>query len=146
MRDSTLDRIVYIEITKRPSQQSEQFRVAMIALGANLNELNKIRRGLRAQIITANPGEWIFKHRFRERVQVRSSAARDLNFCFEEQVQLSGKRALGASSTLGDRLNATERFSAPRDNQTRVTEFALPQEDGGRGFHESIILSEAKNL
>jgi len=135
MRDRARRRIVRIEVTERPSQQFKQFRFAMIALGANLNELNKIRCGLRAQIITANPGERILEHRFGERVQIRPSAAGDLNFCFEEQVQLSGKRAFCASRTLGDRLNATERFSAPRDNQTRVAEFALPQEDGGSRFH-----------
>ena len=109
----------------------------MIALGANLNELNKVRCGLRAQIITTNPREGIFEHHFRERVQIRPFAARDLNFRFEEQVQLPGKCAFRASRTFGDRLNATERFGAPRDDQTRVAEFALPKENCLCAFHSA---------
>ena len=43
MRDRARRRIVCIEITESPAQQPEQFWLAMIALGANLNQLNKIR-------------------------------------------------------------------------------------------------------
>jgi len=52
----------------------------MIALGANLNQLNKIRGSLRAQIIAANSGERIFQHNFRQRVQVGFAAPYNRNF------------------------------------------------------------------
>jgi hypothetical protein len=39
-------------------------------------------------------------------MQVRFPAARDLDFGFEKQIQLSGKRTLGAAGALGRGLDA----------------------------------------
>ena len=84
MRDRARRRVVCIEITESPAQQPEQFRLAMIALGANLNQLNKIRRSLRTQIIAANSGERIFQDDFRERMQIGFAASHDRNFSLEK--------------------------------------------------------------
>jgi len=105
MRDRARRRVVCIEITESPAHQSEQFRLAMIALGANLNQLNKIRRSLRTQIIAANSGERIFQDDFRERMQIGFAASHDRNFSLKKQIQLSGKRAFLAACAFGDRLN-----------------------------------------
>jgi hypothetical protein len=78
----------------------------MIALGANLNQLNKIGSSLRTQIIAANSGERIFQDDFCERMQIGFAASHDRNFSLKKQIQLSGKRALLAACTFGDRLNA----------------------------------------
>ena len=84
MRNRARSRVVCIEITESPAQQPEQFRLAMIALGANLNQLNKIRRSLRTQIIAANSGERIFQDDFRERMQIGFAASHDRNFSLKK--------------------------------------------------------------
>ena len=84
MRDRARSRVVCIEITESPAQQPEQFRLAMIALGANLNQLNKIGGSLRTQIIAANSGERIFQDDFRERMQIGFAAPHDRNFSLKK--------------------------------------------------------------
>jgi len=84
IRDRARRRIVCIEIAERPAQQPEQFRLAMIALGANLNQLNKVCSTLRTQIIAANSGERIFKDDFRERMQIGFATPHDRNFSFKK--------------------------------------------------------------
>src|SRR4029077_16452615 len=97
--------IVCIEITESAAQEPKQFRLAMIALRANLNQLNKIRRSLRTQIIAANSGKRIFQNDFRERMQIGFAAPHDRNFSLKKQIQLSGKRAFLAAGAFCDRLN-----------------------------------------
>jgi len=77
-------RIICVEIAESPAQQSEQFRLGMIALGTNLDQLNEIRGTLRAEIIAANPGERIFEDDLGERVQIGFSAPHDRNFSFKK--------------------------------------------------------------
>src|SRR5262245_65303173 len=77
-------RVIRIEITESPAQQTEQFRFRMIALGANLDQFNKVRGTLRTQIIAANSSERIFQDDFRERVQIRFAASHDRNFSFKK--------------------------------------------------------------
>ena len=106
MRDRARRRVVCIEITESPAQQSEQFRLAMIALGANLNQLDKLGGSLRTQIITANSGERIFQDDFRERVQIGFSTSHDRDFSLKKQIEFSGKRTFRTSRAFGNRLNA----------------------------------------
>ena len=129
MRDCACIRIVCIEITESPAQQSEQFRFAMITLGANLNQFNEVGGSLRAQIIAANSGERIFQNDFRERVEIGFAAAHDRNFSLKKQIEFPCKRTLLAACSFGDRLNAAKRFRAPRHDQTRVAEFSFPKKD-----------------
>ena len=56
----------------------------MIALGANLNQLNKIRGTLRTQIIAANSGERIFQDDFCERMQIGFTAPHDRDFSLKK--------------------------------------------------------------
>ena len=114
MRNRARRRIICIEITERPAQQSEQFRLAMVALGANLNQLNKIRRSLRTQIIAANSGKRIFQDDFGERVQIRFTAPHNGNFSLKKQIQFAGKRTFRSPRAFDDRLNAAKRFRSPR--------------------------------
>jgi hypothetical protein len=107
----------------------------MIALGANLNQFNKIRRSLRTQIIAANSGERIFQDDFRERMQIRFSASHDRNFSLEKQIEFSSKRTFLTSRAFGNGLNAAKRFRAPRHDQTRVAEFSFPKENCLSAFH-----------
>jgi len=106
MRDRARRWIVCIEITESPAQKSEQFRLAMIALGANLNQLNKIRRSLRTQIIAADSGERIFQDDFRERMQIGFATSYDRNFGLKKQIEFSGKRTFRTSRAFGNGLNA----------------------------------------
>src|SRR6266496_3443236 len=112
----------------------------MIALGANFDHLDEVRCCLSPQITAANSWKRIFQHNFRKRVQIGLAAPHDGNFSFKKQIQLSGKWAFRASRTLGDGLNATERFCAPRHDQARIAEFSLAQQDGSRGLHGEIVM------
>src|SRR6266404_7006343 len=71
MRNRTQVWIVGVEVSKRPAQECEQLRLVMITLGANLDQLDKISRGLGAQIIFADAGERISEDDFGQRVQCR---------------------------------------------------------------------------
>jgi len=108
MRHCVRRRIVCIEITESPAQQSEQFRLAMIALGANLNQLNKVGGSLRAQVIAPNSGKRIFQDDFSERVQIGFATPHDRNFSLKKQIEFSGKRTFLAACAFGDRLNAAK--------------------------------------
>src|SRR5882672_47828 len=105
MRARARRRVICIEITESPAQQPEQFRLAMIALGANLNQLNKIGGSLRTQIIAANSGERIFQDDFRERMEIGFATPHDRNFSLKKQIELSGKRTFRTSRAFGNGLN-----------------------------------------
>ena len=137
MRYRARRRVGCIEITESPAQKPEQFRLAMIALGANLNQLNKIGGSLRAQIIAANSGERIFQDDFRERMKIGFAASHDRNFSLKKQIEFSRKRTFLATRTFGYRLDAAKRFRAPRDDQTRVAEFSFPKKNCLCAFHDS---------
>ena len=139
MRDRALRRIAYIEITKRSSQKSKQFRLVMIALSANLDQLDKISRCLHAQIIRANTAEGLAQSDLCECMQIRFTARRNLNFRFEKQIQSAGKRTFGASRPFRDGLNAAERFRAPRNNEAGVAELSLAQQDCRCALHPSNL-------
>ena len=127
MSDCARIRIVGIEIAEGAAQQGKQFGLAMIALGANLDQLHKISRCLHAQIIRSNTAERLAENDLRECVQIRLAARRDLNFRFEKQVQSAGKRTFSASRPFRDGLNAAERFGAPRNNEAGVAELSFAQ-------------------
>lgn len=60
MRDGTKIRVVFVEITEGASQERKEFRLVMIPLGANLDQLDKVGGRLRTEIILADSGKWIF--------------------------------------------------------------------------------------
>ena len=94
-------RIVPIEITEHPAQQRVEFRLAMIALRANLDQLDKVRGRLGAQVILPDPAKRIAQDRLGQGVEIRFPAAFELNFRFEKQVELPRKNALRAARTSG---------------------------------------------
>jgi hypothetical protein len=49
-----------------------------------------------------------------------------LDFGFEEKIQFPGKEAPRAPCAFGHRLNASQGFRAPRNDQAGVTELAFP--------------------
>ncbi len=80
----------------------------MIALGANLDQLDKIRGSLSAQIIAPNSGKRIFQDDFRKRVQIGFAAPHKGNFSLKKQIQFPGKRTFRSPRTFGDRLNTAK--------------------------------------
>lgn len=78
----------------------------MIALGANLNQLNKIGGSLRTQIIGANSGEWIFQDDLRECMEIGFATSYDRNLSLEKEIEFSGKRTFRTSRAFGNGLNA----------------------------------------
>src|SRR6266404_3632609 len=107
MRNRTQVWIVGVEVTKRPAQEGEQLRLVMITLGATLDQLDKISRGLGAQIIFADTGERIFEDDFGQRVQCRFATCYHRDFGFKEKIELAGEWSFGAARAFGHRLNAS---------------------------------------
>ena len=106
MRDRAKIRIVLVQITESPPEECEQFGLVVIGFGANLNQLDKIRSGLGAQIILANPAEGIFQRHFRKRVKVGFAATRNLDLHLKKQIELTGKRTFRPARTFRDCLDA----------------------------------------
>src|SRR5947208_9365967 len=131
--------IVGIEIPEGAAEQGKEFGLAMIPLGANLDQLHKISRCLHAQIIRSNTAESLAQSNLGQCVQIRFTARRDLNFRFEKQIQSAGKRTFGASRPFRDGLNAAERFRAPRNNEAGIAELPFAQKNGGAAFHISLL-------
>ena len=88
----------------------------MIRFGADLDQLNKIRRGLSTEIIAANSNERISDNDFSQRVQCRFPTRDDRDLGFKKKIELAGERRFRAARAFGDSLNATQRFGAPGDN------------------------------
>ena len=127
--------IVGVEVTKGASQQPEQLRLMMIALGANLDQLHEVGRRLGAQVILANSSERIFENDFSERVQGRFSTRNNRDFSFKKKIELAGERRFGPARTLGHGVNAAERLGAPTNDQAGVAKLAFAQENGGSCSH-----------
>src|SRR5207249_2669270 len=125
MRNRAQVWIVGVEITKRPAQEREQFRFMMITLGTNLDQLDKISRGLRAQIILADAGERIFEDDFGQRVQCRFATCYHRDLGFKKEIELASEWSFGAARAFGHRLNASQRLRAPGDDQTGVAKLAF---------------------
>lgn len=70
MRDGPGIRFVYIEIAEGTLQEGEQFRLILIALRTELNQLHEISRGLRPQVTASNARERIAQSHFRQGMQV----------------------------------------------------------------------------
>ena len=128
-------RIVLVEITKCPAQKREEQRLVVIALGTNLNQLDKISSRLGPKVTLTNSGEWIRQYDLGESVQGRFSTRHQRNFCFEKKIQLAGERRFSATRAFGHRLNATQRFGTPGNDQAGVTEFAFAKKNRRRGLH-----------
>jgi len=74
----------------------------MIAFGANFDQLNKIRRSLRTQIIAANPANDL-QDDFRERMPNGFATSYDRNFSLKKQIEFYGKRLLRRRAAFGIR-------------------------------------------
>src|SRR4051812_17252563 len=107
MRDRAQVRIIAVQITERAAQKRKQLRLVMIALGANLDQLDKVSRSLSAKIIFPDTGERIFEDDFGESVERRFPAHDDRNFRFKKKIELARERSFRAARALGHRLNAT---------------------------------------
>src|SRR5438132_567989 len=107
----------------------------MIALCANLDQLDEICGGLGAKIIFPDANERILEHDFGQSVQRRFTTWHDRYLSFEKEIELAGEWSFGAARAFGDRLNATERFGAPGNDQAGVAKLAFPQKNRGRALH-----------
>src|SRR6266581_3567572 len=111
----------------------------MIALGANLNQLDKVSSGLSAEIIFADAGERILEDDFGQGVQGRFAAGDDRDLRFEKKIELARERSFGATRAFGDRLNAAQRLGAPGDNQTGIAKLTFAQKDRGGALHATNL-------
>ena len=139
MRDCAQVRMVLVEVTKRAPQQVEQLRFVMIALRANLDQLDKIGCGLSTEIILSDTREWILDHNFGQRVQRRFAARHDRDLGFKKKIELAGERSLRAASAFSNSLDAAERFGAPRNDQAGIAKLAFTQKNRGRALHSANL-------
>ncbi len=131
-------RILRIEETKGTAQQIKKFRLAVFAIGANLNEFDKIRRRLHPWIILTDSGKRVFHDDFRQSVEIRTARRDDRYFRLKKKIELACERCFGAASAFGDRLDASPGFRAPGDDQAGIAELPFPQQDRGCRFHPAI--------
>ena len=106
MRNRTQIWIVGVEITEGPVQECKQLRFVMIAFSANLDQLDKVSSGLRAEIIFPDARERILDDNFSQRVQRRFAARHDRYFSFKKKIELAGERSLGPARTFRHGLDA----------------------------------------
>jgi hypothetical protein len=78
----------------------------MIALGANLDQLDKVSGGLSAQIIRPNAGERISNDDFGQRVQCRFATCYHRDLGFKEEIELAREWSFRAARTFRYRLDA----------------------------------------
>jgi hypothetical protein len=76
----------------------------MLWFGTELNQLDEVRRRLRPQKVLANPDVRILDDRFCKGVQLRTTAPTNLDFGFEEKIELSRERASGPACSASDSL------------------------------------------
>ncbi len=107
----------------------------MVALGANFDQLNEVRRGLSAKIIFANARKRIAKDDFGQSVQRRFATRHHGYFGFEEKIELASEWRFRPACAFGDGLDAAQRLGAPGNDQTGVAELAFAKKDRRRGLH-----------
>lgn len=125
MRDRAQVRIVDVKITKRAAQEREQFRLVMIALGANLNQFDKVSGSLGAKVIFPDADERIFENDFGQGVQRRFATCYYRNFRFEEKIEFAGEWSFRTAGAFSHGLNAAQRLSTPGNDQTGVAKLAF---------------------
>src|SRR5438045_9384597 len=103
MKDGAKVRIVRIEISEGAAQEREEFRLMVIRLGANLDQLDKIRGGLCSPEIFSNSAERIFQHDPSQGTEDRFPAAHDLIIRSEKEIDAAGGRTLPAPEAKPDR-------------------------------------------
>ena len=84
VRDRAQVWLIGIEITEGATQKPEQLRLVMIALGANLNQLDKIGCGLGAEIILPDTRKRIAQRDFGKGMEIRLPARRNGDIGFEK--------------------------------------------------------------
>ena len=139
MRDRPQVWIVRVEVTEGAAQQREQFRLVMIALGANLDQLDEICGRLSPNVILPNTGEGILEDDLSQGMQRRFAAGCDRYLGFKEEIELAGEWRLGATGAFGHGLNAAERLGAPGNNQAGVAKLAFAQKNRGRALHATNL-------
>src|SRR5262249_45569658 len=126
--------IVAIEKTENALQKVKELRRRMLGLGADLDQLNKIRGCLRPQITLANSNKRVAQDHLSQSVQIRPPASRNLYLRGKEKIELARERTLRPARSFGHGLNQTQRVGAPGNNQARVTQFPSAQKDRFGGF------------
>ena len=106
MLDGTQVWILRIQITESAPKQREKLGLMVIGFRTEFDQLDEIRCGLSARKFLADAAERILQRHFRERVQIRFAAARNLYFGFKEQIQLARETTLGPTRAFRDGLNA----------------------------------------
>src|SRR6266705_4977394 len=77
MSNCALVGILPIKIAEGALEQMKNLRFVMFDLGTDFDQLDKIRRGLSAPMISSNSGERIQHHNLTQGMQIRFAAFRD---------------------------------------------------------------------
>ena len=107
----------------------------MIALGADLDQLDKISGSLGPLVIFADSRKRIPDDNFSQSVQGRFSTRHNRDLRLEEKIKLAGERCFCTTRAFGHCLNAAQRLGAPGNDQAGVTEFAFAKKNRRRGLH-----------
>src|SRR5205814_8758482 len=77
VKNGALVEIILIEVTESALEQMKDFRYVMLDVGADFDQLDKIRRGLRAPMISSKSCECIDQRNLTQGMQIRFAAFRD---------------------------------------------------------------------
>jgi hypothetical protein len=71
-------------------------------------------------------------------MQFALSAATELDFAFEEEIEPARETAPGLARALGDGLQLSVLLSQPRDDEARLGELYFAEQDGSGGVQVRI--------
>ena len=111
----------------------------MIALGTNLDQLDKVSGGLSTKIVFANARERILYQHFGQSMQSRFSTWHNRDFRLEKEIELTGKWSFRPACAFRYRLNAAQRFRAPGNDQTCVAKLSFAQKNGSGALHATNL-------
>ena len=135
MQQAALRGRLLVEMVERAPDKIVQLRRRLFRFGRKLDEFDEVRRERNPMIIVAKPHARIAQGGFAKRVKFALRAPRDADLALKKKIENPGEATLRAQRSFGDCLDPAQIRSEPRDDEARVAESDLAQQNGRVGFH-----------
>ena len=135
--ERTQARGVFVQVAQSAPEQIVEFADGVLGLGDEFDEFDEIRRERDARVVVAEAIVRLGESDFAQRVQLARAAARVVDFTFKKKVESAGKAALRLARAFRDGLKFAMHGGQPREDEARVGEPGLAQQNGGRRLHRS---------
>ena len=123
------------QIIQTPSQQIKHFRLGMIQLQNQLQQLSKICRHRRVPVAFAQRLAVIIHHHLPQAVKLTSGTPAPLKLSLHKKVHPPRKGTLRTPGPLCHRLNQTGSLCHPMHDQTGLRQFRQPNNNTATTFH-----------